>query len=223
MHAYHFSPHLAIVFMFIVAGIRGFPLVNVRSVMISATVRLVHAQTYSAGAEVGVDTCTKRKRASKVSTSVTAATSSIFETQPAKPVRVSNTKDNAEITALVTGKSLARSDQYVAFELYTEPVALQRHRTLKTGMVYNPSAKQQKQFLEFAKPYLNDAPLEGPLEARMIFHFGRPQNHYRTGRYSDVLREGVDHWHTSHKGKLLMSRLPIEKVSYSSHVQFCRY
>jgi hypothetical protein len=222
MRAYRFSLHLATVFMFIVAGIRGFSLGRLRSATISSTQRTLHGQIDPA-AEVAVDTTIKRKRSSKVTDSVISGASSLFETHPVKPVRAPTAIENSEVTALPTGKSLARSDRYVAFELYTEPVALQRHRTLKTGMVYNPSAKQQKQFLEFAKPYLNEAPFEGPLEARMIFYFGRPQNHYRTGRYSDVLRDGVDHWHTSHKGRLLMFQPPVQNVLTDPHVALCRY
>jgi Holliday junction resolvase RusA-like endonuclease len=37
----------------------------------------------------------------------------------------------------------------------------------------------------------DDVPFDGPLAARMVFTFARPQSHYRTGRNARLLRDGA--------------------------------
>lgn len=115
--------------------------------------------------------------------------------------KATSTKGKAKPQSSVQqGRSLHSSDDCIAFEIFGEPIALQRHRTLKTGVVFNPSSKQQKQFLESARPYLPSSPFEGPLEARLVFFFRRPLNHYGTGRNSNTLKMGMDVWHDKKKG-----------------------
>lgn len=103
----------------------------------------------------------------------------------------------------IPGKSLAKSDDYVAFEVYGEPIALQRHRVLRSGISYNPSSKQQKQFLDSSTPFLPSVPFEGPLEMRVAFYFKRPLNHYGSGKNSHVLKPGMEIWHSKRKGALI--------------------
>jgi hypothetical protein len=98
------------------------------------------------------------------------------------------------------GVSLIKTDDQVSFLVYGEPIALQRHRMLRSGMTYNPSSKQQNQFLDISKPFLPSTPLQGPLEVRLVFHFKRPLNHYGSGKNSQVLKEGMDIWHSKRKG-----------------------
>ena len=89
----------------------------------------------------------------------------------------------------------------VSFTVYGEPVALQRHRTTKFGMTYNPSSKQQSEFLKACEQHLPAAPMEGPLEVRLVFYFSRPLSHYGTGRNANVLKPGMEHWHSKKKGE----------------------
>ena len=49
-----------------------------------------------------------------------------------------------------------------------------------------------------------DEPLEGPLEVRLLFYFSRPKNHYRSGRYAHILKDGADCWHIKRNGKMLV-------------------
>ncbi len=67
-------------------------------------------------------------------------------------------------------------------------------------MVFNPSAKDQKKFLEASKPFLPITPLEGPLEVNIIFYFKRPKNHYKSGKNSHLLKDNIDIWHNKRKG-----------------------
>jgi Holliday junction resolvase RusA-like endonuclease len=42
-----------------------------------------------------------------------------------------------------------------------------------------------------------DGPLLGPVHVDVSFVFPRPKAHYRTGRYSDQLREDAPFWHSA--------------------------
>ena len=88
----------------------------------------------------------------------------------------------------------------LSFVVYGEPMPLQRHRVLRSGITYNPSSKLQEQFLDSCSTFLPDSPLQGPLEARMVFYFKRPQSHYGTGKNKAVLKPGMDIWHSKRKG-----------------------
>ena len=76
----------------------------------------------------------------------------------------------------------------LSFSIYGEPQVLERHRTLKTGMTYNPSAAKQQLFRTAALKYLPSVPLNGSLEVNLMFYFARPKNHFGSGRNSAVLK-----------------------------------
>tara|TARA_R100000152_G_C6755517_1_gene179244 strand:+ start:477 stop:908 length:432 start_codon:yes stop_codon:yes gene_type:complete len=83
----------------------------------------------------------------------------------------------------------------VMITLPEKPQALKRHRHTKHGHVYNPSIKEQKLFhnrsLKFSPPF----PIEGSVAIFCWFTFERPKIHYRTGKFSDQLKENVPFWH----------------------------
>ena len=77
-----------------------------------------------------------------------------------------------------------------------KPIALKRHRHRANGFTYDPSAKDKKIFAakaEYAKP---KKMLEGALRMQIVFYMKRPKKHFRTGRYSGKLKQGVPYWHT---------------------------
>jgi hypothetical protein len=94
----------------------------------------------------------------------------------------------------------------IRYTIYGEPIALARHRTTKTGMVYNPSAKLQDKFFQCSTESLPLQPFEGPLEAELIFYFGRPKIHYRSGKNSHLLKENAAalSWYSRKPGKGLL-------------------
>jgi len=87
-----------------------------------------------------------------------------------------------------------------SFVVFGEPMPLQRHRVLRSGISYNPSSKLQNEFLDACANDLPDVPLEGPLEVRMVFYFKRPLAHFGTGKNKAVLKTGMDIWHSKRKG-----------------------
>ncbi len=84
-------------------------------------------------------------------------------------------------------------------------VALARHRTLKTGITYNPSAKQQSVFRSSCGNAMPKKPMEGPLKAALEFCFKRPNSHYRSVKKMLVLKDNVEDWHWKRKGALPVS------------------
>ena len=86
----------------------------------------------------------------------------------------------------------------LSFVVYGEPIPLSRHM-LSGNRMYNPSAKFQKSFLNACNEFLPSKPFDGPIEILLIFYIGRPKNHYRTGKYSSILKNDAPTWHTSRK------------------------
>lgn len=93
----------------------------------------------------------------------------------------------------------------IEFEVYGEPNTLKRHRTfwrlpngkeLKFPVQYDPSGKDKKTFAQVAQLKAPPQILDCPLEVSLIFHFGRPKKHYRTGKYSDQLKPDAPIVHT---------------------------
>ena len=90
-------------------------------------------------------------------------------------------------------------DKYdLSFTVYGEPIPLSRHMVAR-GRMYNPSAKAQKLFADACTDKLPITPMDGPLEAHLIFYFSRPKNHYGTGKNSNTLKDNVDTWHSKRK------------------------
>jgi len=61
--------------------------------------------------------------------------------------------------------------------------------------MFNPSAKQQRAFAQESRPYMPAEPLDGPLEATLLFYFGRPKYHFGTGKNALKLKETAPIWH----------------------------
>lgn len=78
----------------------------------------------------------------------------------------------------------------------TEPLSLQRHRHTKYGHVYNPSLKDMKIFHDKAIPFAKEKPYEGSLLMIADFTLTRPKKHYRSGKYSHLLKDNSPDWHS---------------------------
>jgi len=94
--------------------------------------------------------------------------------------------------------NLNYSDFSIVFDVLGEPVPLARHRAVGKIM-YNPSAKLMKEFLNACKCHLPQTPLKGPINITLIFYFSSPKNHYRCGKYSSLLKQNAPIWHTNRK------------------------
>lgn len=50
-------------------------------------------------------------------------------------------------------------------------------------------------------------PLTGPVRLTVRFSMPRPRNHYRSGRFSTLLKPGAPHWHIAKPDSLKLARL----------------
>lgn len=78
---------------------------------------------------------------------------------------------------------------------------------------YNPSANDQRKFLELARPFLPPRPLVGPLEATLVFRMCRPRSHYRSGRYAHLLKENVPRFHTARTDLDNLVKLVLDSIN----------
>ena len=68
------------------------------------------------------------------------------------------------------------------------PKPLKRHRSTRTGRMYDPSAKDKNQLgLQIAK-YKPKKALKGEIMIRLLFVMPRPKSHYRTGKFKHMLK-----------------------------------
>ena len=79
----------------------------------------------------------------------------------------------------------------IDFVIKGDPVPLKRHRSTRNGRMYDPSAKDKKQmWLQIAK-YKPKTPIKEPVAMKATFVMRRPKSHYRTGKYSHLLKDNV--------------------------------
>ena len=77
----------------------------------------------------------------------------------------------------------------ISFTIPGKPKALKRHRVSQRGGMYDPSSVDKKQmWLQIAR-YKPPTPFAGDIFIKLIFYMPRPKNHYRTGKYSHLLKD----------------------------------
>ena len=77
----------------------------------------------------------------------------------------------------------------ISFTITGQPVALKRHRPSARGGYYDPSSKDKKQiWLQIAK-YKPKQPFAGDIYLKVVFYLKRPKSHFRTGKYSHLLKD----------------------------------
>ena len=81
----------------------------------------------------------------------------------------------------------------IEFTIKGKPTALKRHRSTRTGRMYDPSAKDKKQiWLQIAK-FKPKTPLAGDIMIKLVFTMPRPKSHYRTGKFKNILKDDYEH------------------------------
>lgn len=125
--------------------------------------------------------------------------------RPAKEVKcsLSEPQEDAELSSTESlNADIDDTNDPVILTVFGEPTPLSRHMVSR-GHMYNPSAGLQKEFLNACLPSLPTVPLTGPLEATLFFYFGRPKNHFGTGKNAHVLKPlTAGKWHCKRKGTL---------------------
>ena len=72
---------------------------------------------------------------------------------------------------------------------------MQRHRHFGRR-AYDPSKKDKKQFYLLSSEHKPDTPIAGPIRLGVVFYFNRPKSHYRTGKFSYLLKDDAPVYHT---------------------------
>ena len=87
-----------------------------------------------------------------------------------------------------------------ALKIKMKPLAQQRHKARRAGnkiFMYDPSSKDKDKFKKQCIGFAPIHPLEGAISVSMAFSMPRPKSHYRTGRYSHLLKEDAPTLHIS--------------------------
>ena len=83
----------------------------------------------------------------------------------------------------------------IYFEIKGTPKPLQRHRHFGRR-AYDPSKKDKKQFYLLSSEHKPDTPITKAIRLGVVFYFNRPKSHYRTGKFSYLLKDDAPAYHT---------------------------
>ncbi len=86
--------------------------------------------------------------------------------------------------------------EILRFGVIGKPVALKRHRSTAHGHRYDPSAKDKQVFMSKAREFAPTTPLQGGLRVDLQFIMPRAKSHFRTGRFSGLLKASAPVHHT---------------------------
>ena len=87
----------------------------------------------------------------------------------------------------------------IEFTVLGDPKAQKRHKHFKKGEfvgVYDPSAKDKKDFIAAIYQYAPETPIDEPIFLQANFYFQRPKSHFRTGKNSHLLKDNAPVMHT---------------------------
>tara|TARA_R110000744_G_scaffold41284_4_gene93422 strand:+ start:4962 stop:5384 length:423 start_codon:yes stop_codon:yes gene_type:complete len=71
-----------------------------------------------------------------------------------------------------------------------------RHRHTKAGFTYDPSSKYKKDFITQVRSQAPNPPLNGRISLKAIFSMPYVKKHYRTGKYSGMLKANSPYEYT---------------------------
>ena len=68
------------------------------------------------------------------------------------------------------------------------PKAQKRHRHTKRGIVYDPSSPDKKEYIKQLLDQKPEKPYDQPISIAVEFVMPYPKKHYRSGKYSHILK-----------------------------------
>lgn len=90
--------------------------------------------------------------------------------------------------------------QEIKLEILGNPMAQKRHRSVNRGgftRQYDPCSSDKADFLSLAHKNAPETPFDFPVDVDLKFYFVRPKSHFRTGKYSGILKDNAPRYHTS--------------------------
>ena len=91
---------------------------------------------------------------------------------------------------------IIRSVYLIKFTIIGKPKALKRHRPSARGGYYDPSSKDKKNILLQIAKFKPKRPLAGDIILSIRFTMPRPKHHFRTGKYSHLLKDHAPKYHS---------------------------
>ena len=79
-----------------------------------------------------------------------------------------------------------------------EPVSLKRNRHRLKGGTYDPSKKEKDDFIKSIVDFPTEK-MTKPIKCVLNFYCKRPKNHYKTGKFSNILKEASPKYNTNNK------------------------
>lgn len=102
-----------------------------------------------------------------------------------------------------------------------EPVCLKRHRHKLTGGTYDPSKKDKDNFVKLIEN-LPDEKMTKPIKCSLHFYSKRPKNHYKTGKYSNILKDTAPKYNTNNKDIDNMVKFVLDALNDKLYVDDCQ-
>jgi Holliday junction resolvase RusA-like endonuclease len=79
-----------------------------------------------------------------------------------------------------------------------EPVSLKRHRHRLHGGTYDPSKKEKDDFIKAIENLPVDK-MSDPIRCVLRFYCKRPKTHYKTGKFSNILKDNSPKYNVNNK------------------------
>jgi Holliday junction resolvase RusA-like endonuclease len=79
-----------------------------------------------------------------------------------------------------------------------EPVSLKRHRHRLKGGTYDPSKKEKDEFIKSIENFPTEK-MTKPIKCFLNFFCKRPKNHYKTGKFANILKDTSPKYNTNNK------------------------
>lgn len=79
-----------------------------------------------------------------------------------------------------------------------EPVSLKRHRHRLKGGTYDPSKKEKDDFIKSIVDFPTEK-MTKPIKCILNFYCKRPKNHYKTGKFANILKDASPKYNTNNK------------------------
>jgi Holliday junction resolvase RusA-like endonuclease len=105
--------------------------------------------------------------------------------------------------------------------IHFEPVSLKRHRHRLKGGTYDPSKKDKDEFIKCIEN-LPEQKMTKPIKCILQFYCKRPKSHYKTGKYSNVLKDNSPKYNTNNKDLDNMVKFVLDALNNKLYVDDCQ-
>lgn len=101
-----------------------------------------------------------------------------------------------------------------------EPTSLKRHRHTRNGRTYDPSTKDKSALVRLL--HLPEHKMSLPIRCTLKFFSSRPKSHYRTGKYSGLLKSTAPKFNTCRKDIDNMAKFILDALNNKLYVDDCQ-